>query len=78
MALWKRFWLLFAVIWVALAALQAFLLLAVSDEPERALQPALYGIGVPAAVYLLGWCREKLVKKRAKKGSEQITGNDKT
>ena len=59
MALWKRFWLLFALIWVALAALQVFLLLAVSEEPERALQPVLYGIGVPAAVYLLGWCWEK-------------------
>ena len=66
MALWKRFWLLFAVIWVALAALQAFLLLAVSDEPERALQPALYGIGVPAAVYLLGWGWEKLATWRGR------------
>jgi hypothetical protein len=47
-ALWQKLWLL-------LAALQVGTILAVSGEPEKALQPALYGIAVPGVAYLLAW-----------------------
>ena len=58
---WRRWWLLFAVIWGVVAALQVFTIVAFApDEQEKALQPALYGVGVPAAVYLLGWLWERL------------------
>jgi len=53
--LWQKLWLLFAVIWMVVAALQAGTILAFSGEPAKALQPALYGVAVPAAAYLLGW-----------------------
>ncbi len=57
MALWKKLWLVFAVIWVVVAGLQAFTLLAFGEDAERdkALQPIVYGIAVPAGVYLLAW-----------------------
>lgn len=54
-ALWQKLWLLFAVIWGVVAALQVGVILALSDEPDKALQPALYGVGVPAVAYFLGW-----------------------
>ena len=54
-ALWQKLWLLFAVIWVLVAAIQAGTILAFSGEPDKALPPALYGVAVPAAAYLLGW-----------------------
>jgi hypothetical protein len=54
-ALWQKLWLLFAVIWAVVAALQVGTILAVSGEPEKALQPALYGIAVPGVAYLLAW-----------------------
>lgn len=53
--MWKKWWLLFSVIWVVVAALQVALILATSEEPEKALQPALLGVAVPAALYLIGW-----------------------
>jgi hypothetical protein len=54
-ALWKRFWLLFTVMWVVVAALHVATILAFSDEVEheRALWSALFGVLVPAALYLL-------------------------
>lgn len=54
-ALWQKMWLLFTVIWVVVAALQVGTILAFSGEPDKALQPLLYGVAVPAAAYLLGW-----------------------
>ena len=54
-ALWQKLWLLFAVIWVVIAALQVATILAFSGEPEKALQPVLYGVGVPALAYLALW-----------------------
>ena len=54
-ALWQKLWLLFAVIWVVVAALQVGTILAFSGEPDKALQPVLYGVAVPAAAYLLAW-----------------------
>jgi len=60
MALWKKMWLLFTVIWVVVVGLQAATILAVGEEPpEKALQPIVLGIVVPALLYLLlwGWAR---------------------
>jgi hypothetical protein len=55
--LWKRFWLLFCVIWVVVAGLNVLTILAFSDPAEygKAVAPALYGIAVPAALYLVLW-----------------------
>ena len=61
---WRKWWLLFAVIWVVVAGLQVFTILAFAvDEQDKALQPALYGVGVPAAAYLLGWLWERFRKR---------------
>lgn len=59
--LWKKLWLLFTVIWVVVAALNAGSILAFSEEPEKAVQPIVFGIAVPAVLYLvlLGWARLK-------------------
>jgi hypothetical protein len=60
MALWKKMWLLFTVIWVVVVGLQAVTILAVGEEPpEKALQPIVLGVVVPALLYLLlwGWAR---------------------
>ena len=54
-ALWQKLWLLFAVIWVVVAAIQVGTILAFAGDPDRALQPVLYGIAVPAVAYLLLW-----------------------
>ena len=54
-ALWQKLWLLFAVIWVVVAALEVGTIIAFSGEPDKAVQPLLYGIGVPAVAYFLGW-----------------------
>jgi hypothetical protein len=53
--LWQKLWLLFAVIWVVVAALQVGTILAFSGEPDKALLPVLYGIAVPAVAYFLAW-----------------------
>lgn len=55
MALWQRMWLLFAVIWVVVAALNAMTILAFSEELEKAWRPIVLGVAVPAAAYLLAW-----------------------
>lgn len=60
--MWKKWWLLFAVIWVVVAAIQVALILATSEEPDKALQPAVLGIAVPAVLYLIGWLWERLRK----------------
>lgn len=60
MALWKKLWLLFTVIWGVVATLNVVTILAFAEEVERgkALKPAFFGVAVPAAVYLLGWLWE--------------------
>ncbi len=56
MALWKRLWLLFTVIWVVVLALQVGTILAVGEEPpEKAVRPAVLAIVVPPLLYLLLW-----------------------
>jgi hypothetical protein len=57
-ALWQRLWLLFTVIWVVVAGLNAGTILAFAEtekDSEKAFLPIAFGIAVPAAVYLLAW-----------------------
>jgi hypothetical protein len=57
MALWKRLWLLFTVIWVVVAGLNAATILLFAEGVERgkALTPLALAVAVPALLYLLGW-----------------------
>jgi hypothetical protein len=64
MALWQRLWLLFSVIWVVVAALNAFTILAFAEgaEREKAIYPVAFGVLVPALLYALLWGWQKLKK----------------
>jgi hypothetical protein len=68
MALWKRLWLLFSVIWAVVAALNVFAILAFAEgaEREKALTPLLFGFAVPATLYLLGWLWERWKFRRSR------------
>jgi hypothetical protein len=58
MPLWKKLWLLFAVIWVVVAGLNAGTILAFAEEEgerAKALVPLAFAFAVPAAAYLLLW-----------------------
>jgi hypothetical protein len=60
---WKKMWVLFTVIWVVVAGLNAFTILAFSDEQQdKALQPLLLLVAVPALLYgvglLIDWLRK--------------------
>lgn len=57
MPLWKKLWLLFAVIWVVVAGLNVLTILAFSDEAEhgKAVLPAVYAVVVPAVLYFALW-----------------------
>ncbi len=61
--MWRRWWLLFAVIWMVVAAIQVAVILGTSEEPEKALQPFLLGIAIPAGLYCVGWVVERLRNK---------------
>jgi hypothetical protein len=63
MALWQKLWLLFTVIWLVVSALNAGTILAFGEEPGKALQPIVYGIAVPALVYLALWAWARLRRK---------------
>ena len=60
---WQKWWLLFAVIWVVVAAMQVVLILATSEEPEKFVQPLVLGVAVPAALYALMWVVVRLRRK---------------
>ena len=60
---WRRWWLLFTVIWVVVAGIQVVLILLTSEEPNRAIQPAILAVGVPAVLYLLGLVVERVRRK---------------
>ena len=62
---WKKLWLLFTVIWVAVSALNAGTILAFSEEHEKAWRPILLAIVVPAALYLIGLAWQWLRRKRS-------------
>jgi len=38
-------------------------ILGTSEEPEKALQPFVLGIAVPAILYIVGWVVERLKNK---------------
>jgi hypothetical protein len=61
---WRKWWLLFGGLWALVAALQVVTILAFSpDEQGKALQPALYGVGIPAAAYVVGWLWERFISR---------------
>jgi hypothetical protein len=60
--MWRKWWLLFSVIWIVVAGLQVGVILGTSEETDKALRPLLLGIGVPAGLYALGWLWERLMK----------------
>jgi hypothetical protein len=66
MPLWKKLWLLFAVIWVVVAGLNVLTIVAFSDavEHRKAILPAVYGIAVPALLYFALWLWNFLKNKK--------------
>ena len=64
MQLWKKLWILFTVIWVVVAGLNAATILAFSpDEQEKAVRPILIGIVVPIVLYGVLWVWQRLKRK---------------
>ena len=58
---WRKIWLLFTVIWVVVAGLNVFTILAFSDEQqEKALQPLFWLVAVPALLYAVGWVWQRV------------------
>jgi hypothetical protein len=64
--LWKKFWLLFAVIWAFLGLLQSATIFLLSDEPEKGWRPLVLAIVVPALVYGVLWVWQRLRRPPAK------------
>jgi len=66
MALWKKMWLLFTAIWVLVAGLNAMTIIAFSEgvERDKAVQPIVYGVLVPALVYALLWLWARFSRKK--------------
>jgi membrane protein DedA with SNARE-associated domain len=66
---WKKLWVLFTVIWVVVTGLNAFTILAFSDEQQqKALQPLILLVAVPAVLYALG-CAWDWVRRKKKIGA---------
>jgi hypothetical protein len=64
MALWQRFWLLAAAIWVLVCVLNAATILAFSEgEAAKAVQPLVLAVAVPAALYGALWVYFRLRRK---------------
>ncbi|HZS69555.1 MAG TPA: hypothetical protein VFA72_20770 [Burkholderiales bacterium] len=63
MKLWQKLWLLFTVIWVVVSGLNAGTILAFSEEHEKAVQPLVLGVAVPAVLYLLLWGWQRLRRR---------------
>ena len=64
MALWKKIWTLFTVIWVVVAGLNAGTILAFSpDESEKAVRPIVIGIVVPVVLFAVLWAWQRLKRK---------------
>jgi hypothetical protein len=67
---WTRLWILFTVIWVIVAALNAGTIIAFSEgaEQEKALLPIAAGILVPAVLYGVGTLWALLRRNRGRGG----------
>jgi hypothetical protein len=65
MPLWKKMWLLFTVIWVIVAGLNAMTIIVFSEgaEQEKAYLPIALAALVPAVLYGLGLLWQRLKKK---------------
>ena len=64
MALWKKFWLLFTVIWVVVAGLDVGTILAFSpDESEKAIRPTVVGLAVPIVLFGVLWVWARLRRR---------------
>jgi hypothetical protein len=64
MPLWKKLWLLFTVIWVVVAGLNVFTIVAFGDNPTSAvIQPIAFMLGVPALAYGIGWIAARLRRR---------------
>ena len=72
MPFWKRLWLLFTVMWVVVALLQIITILAFGEDlpPAKALNPAIFAVVVPAALYLLGWLWERWRNRKPVSGKK--------
>ncbi len=66
MALWKKLWVLFTVIWVIVAGLNAMTIIAFSEGAERdkAWLPAAFAVVVPVVLYGVGMLWSKLRKSK--------------
>jgi hypothetical protein len=66
MRLWQKLWLLFTVIWVVVAGLNAFTIIAFSEgaEQDKAVRPIVLGLAVPPVVYGIGWVWERLRRRK--------------
>ena len=70
MPFWKKIWLLFAVIWLVVSALNAGTILAFSEQQKKAVRPIVLGLGVPALAYLLAWLWDRW--RRGHQGDDQL------
>lgn len=66
--LWQRLWLLFAVIWVVVSALNAITIYAFAEglERDKVWRPVILAVAVPAVVYALAWAWQRLRKRKAR------------
>ena len=58
MALWKKLWIVFTVVWVVVASLNIGTIIAFSegdDDSSKALAPLAFALVVPTVLYALGW-----------------------
>lgn len=65
MPMWQRFWILFTAIWVLVALLNVLTTLAFAEEipPDRLLTLLAVAVVVPAALYAVGWLRDRLRRR---------------
>ena len=66
LALWKRFWLLFTAIWVAVSLLHALTLFTLAEKvpKDRLAMILLATVLVPGALYAMGWLWARLRSNR--------------